>query len=476
MLILISLLLLLFGFIEWCGMFNQEDLCHCVSRSFDESLTYMHMAYTQTNSRLGEMSFYLLAMSPHGDGAYHAQILSSVLTPIFLVAATLLIFRIALPEIGITSNKSLILLIFVSLCLLGSKQGLYWFDGNLSWLYPCVIAMLFFVLWEGMFQGNFRVNTWKFLLSVPMAVVVGMSNENTAIVSLFLFLGCGVYASIRQKSICITWQYMVIAALLLAAAVVFYTAPCRSARAEMAGWELTFHNILFNSLLSPTNWLYTTIFYWRETIIVALMVYFARKRGVKLLDRRMACLLMVLIMLWGVLIAAPCWGAPRSYTPLDLMLFAIMARMFCKIVNHERAKACDIWGIMAARTLLTLTILVPTVVLALAQYRVRCQIAKHADAALARGETRLVLRKGDLDISPVMPRFFYIPGCIVAHDLQPFVPLIEISKARYESVPDFSHRTVFPYQGKGFSSCGDDVLNRGVAKRFGLESILYVVD
>lgn len=150
--------------------------------------------------------------------------------------------------------------------------------------------------------------------------------------------------------------------------------------------------------------------------------------------------------------------------------------MFCKIVNHERAKACDIWGIMAARTLLTLTILVPTVVLALAQYRVRCQIAKHADAALTRGETRLVLRKGDLDISPVMPRFFYIPGCIVAHDLQPFVPLIEISKARYESAPDFSHRTVFPYQGKGFSSCGDDVLNRGVAKRFGLESILYVVD
>lgn len=476
MVVLISLLLLLFGFIEWCGMFDQEDLCHCMSRSFDESHTYMHQAYTQTNARLGEMSFYLLAMSPHGDGAYHAQIISYVLTPIFLVAATLLIFRIALPEICIISNKSLSLLVFVALGLLGSKQNFYWFDGNLSWLYPCVIAMLFFVLWEGIFQGNFRVNTWKFLLSVPMAVIVGMSNENTSIVSLLMFLGGGVYTSIRQKRICITWQYTVIAALLLAAAVIFYTAPGRSARAEMAGWELTIHNILFNSLLSPTNWLHTVIFYWREAIILALMVCFARKRGVKLLDRRMACLLMVLIMSWGVLLAAPCWGAPRSYTPLDLMLFAIMARMFCKIVNHEGVKACGMWGIIAVRTLLTLTILVPTVVLALAQYRVRCQIAEHADAALARGETRLVLRKGDLDTTPVMPRYFHIPGCVVAHDLQPFVPLIGISKTRYESVPDFSHHTVFPYQGKGFSSCGDDVLNRGVAKRFGLESILYVTD
>lgn len=243
-------------------------------------------------------------------------------------------------------------------------------------------------------QGDFKVQAWKFLLSLPLAVVVGMSNENTSLISLLLFLGSGVYACVRQRRICVTWRYVVVMVLLLASALVFYTAPCRAARAATAGWELSFHNILFHSLLNPSNWAYSAIFYWREALVLGLMVYIGRRRGVKLMDRRLAFMILVMLLLWGVLLAAPCWGAPRAYTPLDLMLFAIMARLLYKIVNHKDVGAREVGLILSLRAVLTLTILVPTVVLAVAQYKVRCQIAEHAEAALARGETRLVLRKG----------------------------------------------------------------------------------
>lgn len=465
---------LIVGTISWLGMFETEDLHHCISRSIGESLSYVRAAYEHTNPRLGEFSIFMLGTSADGIGSYYAQIVHYVLAPAFQLFALMLVFRLSVPEKRLLGQKSGWLLLFVLLCIMGSKQNFYWQCGNMCWLYPCVLAMLFFVFWEGIFRGDFKVKTWKFLLSLPLAVVVGMSNENTSVVSLLLFLGSGMYACVRQRRICVTWQYVVVAVLLLASVLVFYTAPCRAARAATAGWELSFHNILFRSFLNPINWAYTAIFYWREALVLGLMVYIGRRRGVKLMDRRLAFMMLVMLLLWGVLLAAPSWGAPRAYTPLDLMLFAIMARLLYKIVNHEGTGTREVGLILSLRAVLTLTILVPAVVLAVAQYKVRCQIAEHAEEALARGETRLVLRRGDIDTSPVMPRFFHLPGCVVAHDLRPHIPLIAIPKDKYENTPDFTHQVVFPYQGKGFTSCGDDVLNRGVAKRFGLESIIYV--
>lgn len=462
--------------IAWLGIFDTEDLYHCISRRIGESLLYVRYSYEQTNPRLGEFLMFVLGTSSDGTGSYYAQIVHYALVPTFQLFGLLLALRLGAPEAQFLTRKSLPLVLFAILCIMGSNQNFYWQCGNMCWLYPCVLAMLFFVFWEGIFRGDFKVKTWKFLLSVPLAVVVGMSNENTSLVSLLLFLGGGVYACVRERKICISWRYVVIAALLLASALVFYTAPCRAARAATAEWELSFHNILFHSLLNPTNWMYTAIFYWREALVLALMVFIGRRRGVKLMDKRLAIMMLVMLLLWGVLVAAPYWGAPRSFTPLDLMLFAIMARLLYKIVNHEGVGAKEVGLIFSLRAVLTLTILVPMVALAIAQYNVRCQIAKHAEAALARGETRLVLRKGDIETSPVMPRFFHIPGCVVAHDLRPYIPLLGISKDKYESSPDFTHYEWTSLEGSSYPNCGDDVLNRGVAKRFGLESIIYVVN
>lgn len=471
---LLACSLLLFALLTFATSFECEDLVHMHARSLSEALNIAHHSYMSTNDRIGEMSTYFLGASASGVGAYRAQMLFYVVNPFFCLAAVILAMRLGIGHWLRIERASIVALIFTVLTFHGSKQEWLWFDGNMSWLYPCVLAMLLFVFWEGIFREDFKVQAWKFLLSLPLALVVGMSNENTSIISLLLFLGSGVYACVRQRRICVTWQYVVVAVLLLASALVFYTAPCRAARAAMAGWELSFHNILFRSLLNPINWAYTAIFYWREALVLGLMVYIGRRRGVKLMDRRLAFMILIMLLLWGVLLAAPSWGAPRAYTPLDLMLFGIMARLLYKIVNHEGTGAREVGLILSLRAVLTLTILVPTVVLAVAQYKVRCQIAEHAEAALARGETRLVLREGDVDTSPVMPRFFHIPGCVVAHDLRPHIPLIAIPKDKYENTPDFTHQVVFPYQGKGFTSCGDDVLNRGVAKRFGLESIIYV--
>lgn len=461
----------LLAILSYMYAFNNEDLGHMQAHCFSEGFRYAYISYQEWNARIGELITYAIGFQ-NGLSSYYLQQAYYVMNPLLCVSAIILAIRIAMGAWSFCRKSYLF--IFASLCLLGSKQGWFFFIGNMNWLYPCVLAMLFFVLWEGIFKGDFKIKAWKFLLSLPLAVVVGMSNENTSAVSLLLFTGGGVYACVRQRKICITWQYVTVAVIMLIFGLLFFLAPAGAARAAASGWELSFQNILFHSLLAPGNWVYLVILYWREVLVLGLMVYIGRRCGVKLMDKRLAFMILVMLLLWGVLLAAPCWGAPRSYTPLDLMLFAIMARLLYKIVNHEGAGAKEVGVILSLRAVMTLTVLVPTIVLAIAQYKVRSQIAERAEAALARGETRLVLRKGDIDTSPVMPRYFNIPGFVVAHDLKPYIPLVEISKNKYENTPDFTHHEWTTLAGPWYPSCGDDVLNRGVAKRFGLDSIIYV--
>lgn len=460
----------LLAILSYMYAFDSEDLAHMQAHGFREGFRYACISYQEWNARIGELVSYAIGFQ-NGISSYYFQYAYYVLNPCFCTAAILLAIRMA---VGTWSFCRKSLFVFAALCFFGSKQGWFWFIGNMNWLYPSVFAMLFFVMWEGIFKGDFKVNTWKFLLCLPLAVVVGMSNENTSTVSLLLFTGCGVYACVKQRKICITWQYVMIEVILLISAFLFFVAPAGTSRAATSGWELSFHNILFHSLLQPANWLYAAIFYWREALVLSIMVYIGWRRGVKLMDRRLASMMLVVLLLWGVLLAAPCWGAPRAYTPLDLIIFAIMARLLYKIVNHEGCGAKEVGIILSLRTVLTLTVLIPTVVLAVAQYRVRSQIAARAEAALTRGETRLVLHEGEIDTSPVIPRYFHIPGCMVAHDLRPYVPLIGISREKYEKSPDFTHHEWTSLTGPGYPSSGDDVLNRGVAKRFGLNSIIYV--
>ncbi len=462
----------LLAVLSYMYAFDPEDLAHMQAHCCSEGFRYACISYQEWNARIGELVSYAIGFQ-NGISSYYLQYAYYLLNPVFCVAAIFLSIRIA---VGTWSGcRKSFLFIFVSLCFLGSKQGWFWFIGNMNWLYPSVLAMLFFVLWEDIFKsGDFKIQTWKFLSCMPLAVVVGMSNENTSVVSLLLFTGCGLYACVKQRKICITWQYVVIEAILLISAFLFFMAPAGTARAAASGWELSFHNILFNSLLQPANWLYAAIFYWREALVLSIMVYIGWRRGVKLIDKRLAFMMLVMLLLWSVLLAAPCWGAPRAYTPLDLILFAIMARLLYKIVNHKGCGAKEVGMILSLRTVLTLTILVPTIALAVAQYRVRSQIAARAEAALARGETHLVLHKGEIDTSPVMPRYFHIPGCMVAHDLSPYIPLIGISKEKYEKTLDFTHHEWTSLTGQWYPSSGDDVLNLGVAKRFGLNSIIYV--
>lgn len=474
LLLCIVLFWLITSAIAWGGMLCQEDLMHYQSRTLSEALGYAMDAYCQTNPRLGEMSMFLMGCSESGTGSFYPQYMHYILTPLFMLAAVLLIYRLAVGHWVHAAWKPCLILSFIMLCLLGAKQDFYWLAGNMCWLYPTVFTMLFFVIWEGIFKGDFHVSPIAFAASIPLAAIVAFSNENVSIVSFFLFSGGGLYYSIKHKKICFTWQYAAIGILMLILLYFFCTAPCRAARADQAHWELTFENILFHSLLDPANWLYAAIFYWRESIILIFLLWAAARQRTSLRDCRLLAICGAIFLLWGVLIAAPCWGAPRAYTPISMMVAAVMARLLHLLLENSQTISGRLMFSMGLRTALTMTTLVPVVVLTHAQYRVRCNLEKMAEEAVSAGKTELVIRHDDLGIKPAMPRFRHIPGCIVAHDLTPHLPLIPISEKNFNNRTDFTHVPFFPYS-KDFKTNGDDVLNRGVAKRFGLNSIIYIL-
>lgn len=459
--------------ITWCGMLDIEDLIHFQSKTLSEALGYVRDMYIQHNPRLGEMSMFLIGYAESGTGSFYPQYLHYFLTPLFLLAAVLLIYRLAIGQWVRADRRACVILSFIMLCLLGSKQDFFWFDGNMSWLYPTVFAMLFFVIWEGIFKGNFHVSRIAFAASIPLAVIVAFSNENVSTTSFLLFSGAGVYYSLRQKKNCFTWQYLAIGVLMLVFLYFFCSAPGRAARADKAHWELSFENILFHSLLEPMNWMYTAIFYWRETIVLAFLLWTAVRQRISLRDCRLLMVGCTIFLLWGILIVAPCWGAPRAYSPIDMMVAAGMARVLHLCLKNSKTSPARIVFTMGLRTALTLTVLVPVAALAYAQYGVRCNLEKMAEEAVSAGKAELVIRHDDLGIKPAMPRFLHIPGCIVAHDLTPHLPLIPISEKKFNNRTDFTHVPFFPYS-KDFKTNGDDVLNRGVAKRFGLNSIICI--
>lgn len=470
----IVLFLLFSSAITWGGMLNFEDLIHFQSRTISEALGYARDAYNQTNPRIGEMSMFLIGCSESGTGSFYPQYLHYIFTPLFLLAAALLIYRLAIGQWVRAAWSPCIILSFIMLCLLGAKQNFFWFAGNMCWLYPTVFAMLFFVIWEGIFKGDFRVSHLAFAASIPLALIVAFSNENVSTISFLVFSGTGLYYSIKQKKICFSWQYMATGLVMLIFLYFFCTAPCRAARANQAHWELSFENILFHSLLDPTNWMYTAIFYWREAIVLIFLLWTAARQRTSLRDCRLLVICGTIFLLWSVLIAAPCWGAPRAYTPIDMMIAAVSARLLHLLLKDSRSSPARIMFSLGLRSALTLTLLVPLVVLTQAQYKVRRNLEKLAQDALSAGKTDLVIRKDNLGIKTVMPRFFHIPGCIVPHDLTPHLPLIPISEEDFNNRTDFTHVPLFSYS-KDFKTNGDDVLNRGVAKRFGLNSIIYIL-
>lgn len=180
-----ALILSLFCFFSHCTWFDAEDMHHMQARSIQEGINYAWFSYTDWNSRIGEMLAYV-TWSTHGLASCYQQTICDIIHPFICVCGIILVIRIGVGRGNVKNYVSLFL--FVSLCFIGSKQNWFWFIGNMNWLYPCITTMLFFVIWEGIFQGKFKVRSWRFLLSIPFAVVVGMSNENTSLVSLFVFL------------------------------------------------------------------------------------------------------------------------------------------------------------------------------------------------------------------------------------------------------------------------------------------------
>lgn len=462
-----------FVLISLCSVFNTEDLYHMQAVTHKEAAHYISLSYCTWNARLGELATYAFGVLTDGEISYYLQNLYYILNPLMCIAAILLAYRVGVGAWPTFNRLSLTTLIFVSLGFIATKQDLFWFIGNMNWLYPSLLAMLYFLLMEKLIQGNPDIAVWKAIAGVPLAFVVGWSNDNTAFAACLTMTGALAWTAATNRGKTFPWKAVPALAAMLLGAYFFYTAPAAAARAETTHWSLSFDNLFFHSLLEPINWAYTAIFYWREFLVLSLILFIGKKLHVQLFDKRTIVLIGILFMLWAPLVAAPCWGAPRAYTPLDLMLAAILARLAYKLFADERTTAGYRRILLTARVMAALTIAVPGVALAVAQHNIHSQISHYAKQAQAKGEQVLILRKGDLDTAPAMPRLLHIPGCIMAYNRTPHIPLVTMKREEYHDGMDFHHETSYPY-AKDFKSNGDDVLNKGVAKRYGLEGIIYL--
>ncbi|MGN0810585.1 MAG: DUF6056 family protein [Akkermansia muciniphila] len=463
-----------------CQSLNSEDLHHMVCVNFLEAFEQAKSSYLTRNARIGEMSLYFIGISSNSTGAYFAQIIFYFLNPIFLLLFALLSFRLGTGKWPGGDRNSLLLLTFTCLAILDKKQDFFWLCGNTSWMWPTVLSLLFFYLWEPIFSGVFSVHPAKFFLSLPLTFIAGMSNENTSLVSVLLFCSPYIYYCLKKKKLIYSSQYIITIFLLLAAFTFYSLSPSRGVRAHEMNWTFSITTLL-KSIFDPNCWLYTFFFYWRSILIFIFLLFFILKRRLYThLTLRTFIILFSLICLWGVLTAAPCWGAPRSFTPLDVTLVLLGTNLLHLILSlphssSEGKRRVNLIRILIPiQVILSATVIIPRTYLATENLNVRNRIRQLAEQCTSKGERQLVVRKKDL-ISPPQLLQISFPRFIFENNLYPCIPLISISKEDFLRRIDYAHRHVL-HNEKGYSSTGDDVLNHGVAKRFGLESIIYVSD
>lgn len=456
----------LFAFLTaWYTHTDPEALTHFSVRSVREAWQFAMATYLKMNPRIGEMCIYLC------DFAIPFHILGSILFAIFLPVGTIAIFRLGIGRLPDSSWQSIVTLTFIFIATLGFHSGVFWFLANFNWYYASILAVCFFISVEPWFRGNFALSWPRCAVALPLAFISGMSQENTPAVLVVMLSTCGIYWFVFKKVRKGILQYLLIMAMLIAGAYLLYTAPARGYRASEAHWEFSFENILFNSILFSGNWIYFLICFWRPFVIGGLLVFFSFSCGRKLFPSlRTRLLLVAFIMLWSILLFAPWWGAPRGYMPMDIILLSILGRQVYRLFSKIRTR--EILILCTAQLLLSATLIIPRYVSIYATHRNWSRIVTKAEECKGRGESTLILRDSDFDLSPIIIHRLPIPKLVFAREVHPSIPLCSISEAHFENFED----------GWGVSHAWDlgslpqVQSNKSVAKHLGLESIFYIRD
>lgn len=174
-----------------CLTLNFEDWIHFSDFSFEESWAISQASYDKHNARIGKIGAYFVG--PHALTIYH------IIQPLFVLLACLAGQKLATGKWIAHSSSGLMINLLLMAGVPSIHAGVWWFIGNMNWFYPVTFALLFFALYDNIFQGNFKLSGTRLIIMLPMAFIIGMSNENTSITSVTVYIACGIYWIVIRK-------------------------------------------------------------------------------------------------------------------------------------------------------------------------------------------------------------------------------------------------------------------------------------
>ncbi|MBR5894697.1 MAG: hypothetical protein IKZ13_04055 [Akkermansia sp.] len=467
----VTILLIFLMAFGWAWMMQEESegLSKFNTLSLNESLSAVVQSYSYWNPRIGESIYFLLDCM----GGYKLYML--LIHPTCVTISLLSMFRLGIGkwpwEIENGRRASFVLLVLF-LCAF-SLIDTDWFLGNMNWFYPTSVALLFFSLIERFFNGNFKISSVRLLALLPLAIIVGMSNENTSAVSSVCYAACGLYYIWKKRSFCVSIGYVVIGGCLLLAFIAFYV-PLMTSNVRVGGthWELSPLFIIKNSLLVVPNWIFMGICFWRILFIVILLLVYARCVGVKVGGQRAIFLILVLFMLWGVAALTPLWGAPRSYIPLQLVACTIIGRLVYKVSGSGAAFRWSAATITTVTIFLVLaTSVIPRTYSLWYTFRNWSLLECATKSAKERGFNTLTVYPHQFYRSPLMPKC-KLPQCVFNSKIRPAVPLHAATLQNLENIQQ-EHQLLNPLKSLVHA---DVYKNRAQARRLGLEAVYYIVE
>ena len=469
--LVVSALLLVFALsLVWAGLMEEglEGLSKLNTVSISEAYELAKSCYSGMNPRIGEFVFFFIDFQ---HGAY--GVLMLIVHPLMVLLAVCAVFKLAVGHWPLTHPRKgiaavTVISIFVAVyCIVDS----HWFLGNFNWFYASSIALLFFCLLEDIFRGHFELSLRKTLLLIPMAVVVGMSNENTSIVSFFLYVACGIcYLRTRGWKIVMKPGYIFVGCVLLLAVLAFYLSPARAVRSEYMHWELTPTFIIKNSILSVHNWLFFLMCFWQYIALYLIMICISRINGAKVCDRRDAVLWLSFTLLLVVLFAAPVWGAPRSFLPLQLVFVVIIARLLYRNLSEVKMSKGKLLWLGCSFLVICAFTAIPRTYCLWGGYQNWTIIKTAVAEAKLRGEQHVVVRLADFNRAPLMEKC-PIPNFLFNYRCRPQIPLNVIDTKQAVCVDAEHLPNVDPWRTQEHH---DVHLNKPVARRLGAKTIVCI--
>lgn len=438
---------------------NEEELTHFNCLNFSEVWQVIQFSYLHMNPRLGELLAYFFG--------HQASTWCLFINTILTFTCILFTYRVGVGKWPEASLRSVATFLFCIITIFGFRTGIAWFLGNMNWLYPCTLALVLFYLTESFFQGNFKLSWSRTLLAIPLAFITGMCNNNTPIVVWILIAGCGAYWFIIKKER-ITWSYAAILFTLTAASLLFYTAPGTYERAHVSNWELSFSNLLWNSILYPGNWIFFVIVFWRLFLSASVLIILQKVTRFHFVRPRIILFMLAFMLLWGVLIAAPTWGAPRSYLPLEMALACISVHLYFNYAQKATLKKAFL--ILLLHGVIMSTIIVPTMSRIATSHREWTRIEAMAENAKAKGQDYLIVKSSDLDFSSGLPRIWKLPSSVFDYKIGPIISLIGTTEDKTKTL-HHPHKLI---ESTWTMNSGDHIMNPIAAKKLGLKAVFYL--